>query len=364
MKAFILFLSVFVFTLFSWSQYQYQLLTTLPDSVNESSGLIRIGNKTITHNDSGDGAYLYEINPTDDEVLRTVYITNISHTDWEDITHDDDYIYIGDFGNNNGNRTNLMIYKINISDYLNSSNDSITAETITFNYTNQSDFSAALYQTNFDAETIIQAGDSLYIFTKNWGNGWTDIYPISKQAGNYSIEKSDSINVNGLITGGHFSESKNELYLCGYTFSQPFLVTVSDIPSTHFSAGTYKKQLLYSPSSHSIQTEAIYELNDTIFVTAEAYSGQSSGLYFISHSDLLSINPSVTHTIKWHIQNEILTIDSNDILEIKVYQLNGQCIDQKKGNAIDISSYSYGVYIFRILNTDRTISQFKWMKTT
>ena len=34
------------------------------------------------------------------------------NVDWEDITQDETHIYIADFGNNNGNRTDLKIYKI------------------------------------------------------------------------------------------------------------------------------------------------------------------------------------------------------------------------------------------------------------
>ena len=59
---------------------------------------------------------LYELNVTNGNVSRTVTIQNAANVDWEDICTDDDYIYIGDFGNNSGNRTNLRIYKVLKSD--------------------------------------------------------------------------------------------------------------------------------------------------------------------------------------------------------------------------------------------------------
>jgi hypothetical protein len=67
-------------------------------------------NNIITHNDSGGQANLYEINASTG-ALRTVAITNATNVDWE-YAQDASYIYIGDIGNNFGNRTDLKIYKI------------------------------------------------------------------------------------------------------------------------------------------------------------------------------------------------------------------------------------------------------------
>jgi hypothetical protein len=68
-------------------------------------------NNIITHNDSGGQANLYEINASTGAVLRTVAITNATNVDWEDIAQDALYIYIGDIGNNFGNRTDLKYIK-------------------------------------------------------------------------------------------------------------------------------------------------------------------------------------------------------------------------------------------------------------
>ena len=143
-------------------------LTVLPDEVMESSGLINLDDRIITHNDSGGEAALFEIDRTSGMVLRKVVIENATNTDWEDICSDEDYIYIGDFGNNNGNRTDLKIYKISQEDYFNS--DTVQAEELNFNYQDQLNFSNQIYTTNYDAEALISKDDSLYLFSKNWGN--------------------------------------------------------------------------------------------------------------------------------------------------------------------------------------------------
>jgi len=143
-------------------------VSELADEINETSGLIFLENKIITHNDSGDGPMLYEIDSINGQISRKVVIENAINTDWEDICYDDEYIYIGDFGNNYGNRTDLKVYKISRGDYFN--NDTVTAAVIKFSYKEQIDFSEQLLETNFDAESILSIDDSLYIFSKNYGN--------------------------------------------------------------------------------------------------------------------------------------------------------------------------------------------------
>lgn len=136
----------------------------LPDIVKETSGLIFFNQKIITHNDSGDGPKLYEIDSLNGTISRIVTISNATHIDWEDISQDENYIYVADIGNNSGNRQNLKIYKVLKSDYLNS-ND-VTAEIISYSYEDQTDFSSQFNNNNFDAEAITVYQNTLLIFTK------------------------------------------------------------------------------------------------------------------------------------------------------------------------------------------------------
>ena len=137
-------------------------VTSLNDDIAETSGLIYFQNKLITHNDSGGMNALYEIDKADGNILRTVTINGATNVDWEDICQDDEYIYIGDFGNNSGNRTNLKIYKVLKSDYLNS--ESVNAQIIEFDYADQNDFTSSPNNNNFDAEALISYDGSLYVF--------------------------------------------------------------------------------------------------------------------------------------------------------------------------------------------------------
>ena len=174
----------------------------LENGLSETSGLIFINGRLITHNDSGSEAELYEVDTLTGQISRRVVIENASNFDWESICTDGTDIYIGDFGNNFGIRTNLRIFKLSVADYFNTSNDTVSVDTIHFYYADQVDFTSSQYNTNYDAEAFLSRGDSLYLFTKNWLNNWTNVYSLSKEPGDQIANRIDSLNVEGLISGG------------------------------------------------------------------------------------------------------------------------------------------------------------------
>ena len=61
---------------------------TLPNNVNETSGLLFFDGKIITHNDSGGEPNLYEIDSLTGNLLRTIAINNASNVYWEAITEE------------------------------------------------------------------------------------------------------------------------------------------------------------------------------------------------------------------------------------------------------------------------------------
>ena len=262
-------------------------ITLLDDAVKESSGLVFLNDKLITHNDSGGANSLYQLDTLNGSISKTTTIKNSTNKDWEDIAVDSQYIYIGDFGNNNGNRKDLLIYKIKISDYLNSGNSSINNEEIKFSYSDQTIFNASPYNTNFDAEAIISLGNNLYIFTKNWVNKWTNIYSLEKNAGTYIASKIDSINVKGFITAADYDQSTNTISLLGYENNSNFLIELSEFKNSNFSAGTIKRYNLKVPQNSSVQTEGLSYLLNNYYISAEKNSGNSQILYRISRENLL-----------------------------------------------------------------------------
>jgi hypothetical protein len=184
------------------------LQTPLSGDVSETSGLLQIHGQLVTFNDSGTSAVLYQIDSSTGAVIRTVPVNNAVNTDWEAITADANYIYLGDIGNNNGNRTDLRIYRIAVADFLN--NRSVNADVINYSYADQTDFSSQRGTTNFDAESLIAYHNHLYIFTKNWGNGQTNIYELPKVPGTYSATQVDNFNPHYSPVIINFSNKRNK----------------------------------------------------------------------------------------------------------------------------------------------------------
>ncbi|WP_278010776.1 hypothetical protein [Flavobacterium gyeonganense] len=81
------------------------------DTIKETSGLIAYDHLLWTHNDDHD-TNVYGLDSLG-KIKKRIILKNESNHDWEEISQDSSYIYIGDFGNNySGNRSNLKILKI------------------------------------------------------------------------------------------------------------------------------------------------------------------------------------------------------------------------------------------------------------
>lgn len=331
----------------------------LPVALNESSGAIFFNDKLITHNDSGGENKLYELDTNSGLITREVTITNAINVDWEDITHDDTNIYIGDIGNNvSGNRTDLKIYKISKSDYL--SSETVNAQTIAFSYSDQTDFTAlSANTTEWDAEALVSFdATNLILFTKNWVNGITKAYLLPKAQGSYSLTPlATTLNSSGLISGGTFNPLSGKLYLVGYTNPtlQPFVWKVEDFTGADVFSGTNTKATL--PSLGFEQTEAITFVNDNqYFVTSEAYSigplaenakliSFSTNDVALSVDDVNTINDVVLYP---NPVNDFLYIQNQKTTSVEVYDMKMTLLYHGNSNCIDVSRFSKGIYMVKI----------------
>jgi hypothetical protein len=214
-------------------------LGNLPAAVRETSGLMFWNGLLWTHNDSGSQPELTALDPESRSVVKTLRIGNAGNVDWEDIARDDTFLYIGDFGNNNGNRTNLRIYKVPLSDL---DSESATAEVISFSYSDQEDFSSKPNNNDYDAEAMIAVGDSLYIFSKNWVNLRTRVYSLPKTPGSYVAQIQGNIYADGMITGADFNPQDSVVLLCGYNkVLQPFVWLLWDFSGADYFGGNKRK---------------------------------------------------------------------------------------------------------------------------
>ena len=121
-----------------YAQTEVSWVGALPELIQESSGLLLVGDRFVTHNDSGNSPELFVLDTTSLAVVRRVRVANAENTDWEDLAQDASYIYIGDIGNNLGNRRDLKVLRISKEAFLRS--DTVEAAVISFSYEDQTEF--------------------------------------------------------------------------------------------------------------------------------------------------------------------------------------------------------------------------------
>lgn len=334
-----------------WSQeITTEDITQLFEPLTESSGLIELDGVFITHNDSGDGPYLYEVDTATGWVSREVFIQGAQQIDWEDLCYDEDHIYIGDFGNNQGNRTNLGIYKILRSEYFQNVNDTVPSEFIAFSYADQSDFSSSEFSSNFDAEAIISMEDSLYVFTKNWGDLKSNVYPIPKDAGEYLVQKLDSLDIGGLITGADYIEETDQVILCGYNLINAFVVKLENIDENHFSEGSLIKSNI--SVTGSVQVEGIsIESDSTFFLTSESSifgNPRMTRVICQNTVGVIDFSDQFAHVYPNPVDND-LVIKGLKIINLGLFDQEGKFIQEIKEPRTSLEHLKPGIYILYYL---------------
>ena len=265
----------------------------LDAKVIETSGLIKWNNHIWTHNDNDD-LKLYALDTIDGSISQSITLTNTYNTDWEEVSQDANYVYVGDFGNNStGVRQNLRIFRI---DKISILNNSPIVDTIKFSYSNQTDFTPnRANKTDFDCEAFVVSSDSIYLFTKQWLTNQTSLYVLPKTSGTYSARLKDNLNVQGLITGATYLESKRMIALCGYSnLLQPFFYLLYDFKGDDFFAANKRKIGLSLPFN---QIEGI---------------ASSDGLKYYLSNEFFSRGSFVTVNQKMHV------LDMSGFLDIYI----------------------------------------------
>lgn len=303
----------------------------LSDTVNETSGLIFYRNFIWTFNDSGGEPSIYRLDTVHGNIIQEIRLSNVHNVDFEDITQDEDFIFLGDIGNNFGNRKDLCIYKIAKKDIPLDENATVKAEEIHYNYADQHNFIIRPRMNNFDCEALISMKDQLYLFTKNWDDGKTRVYKLLKEAGNYSLDVVSEFPADGLITGGDYDAKTGTLGLVGYKDFMPFVWIFWDFDDDNFFDG--KKVRLNLEEIHGAQTEGICfnPQGDFLISCEESYYPQT--LYRIPASDLKISADSIIAT---NHQNKINITSS--------YAKDQECIELK------INGLEQGDYTVEICN--------------
>ena len=259
------------------------IIANLANEVDESSGIILWNNTLWTHNDSKKDAALFEINMDDGSTVRKIDIADLNNKDWEELTQDETYIYIGDFGNNHGNRKDLRIFKV-LKEEIEQTGKVTKVDTIAFVYPDQTDFSGPTHDHNYDCEAMISVGDSLYLFSKNFRDKQSRLYSLPKTKGHHTAVLKDRFDVIGNITGADINEEDGVVALSGYYYDNgdflPFVWLFWEYPNLSFFKGKHQRVNFDFQS----QIEGIAYLKDGQFLI-------SSEAVMLKHGQLFYFNP-------------------------------------------------------------------------
>jgi hypothetical protein len=360
---------------YSVTSYSMQLIANLTGELDENSGLIYSNNRLFSINDGGNGTQIQELS-FQGNILRTIHVDSNQNTDWEAITQSESDVFIGDFGNNGGNRMNLKILKIAKNELQNF--DTVQASALHFQYSDQVNFNNIVNQHNFDCEAFFFYQDSFHLFTKGWENLYTKHYVIPlNNEDSVQAQLRDSLFVDGLITDATIDTTTGRILLLGYknngsNFYTSFVYLLFDYNPHHFFSGN-KRRIEIGNMLNVSQTEGItFESPSSGFISAEKIT-----------SSLLTVSPKLFHfDFTSYFENfnlDQMILQSN---EIRIYpnpvtesinltdwsnmqgveiidcanQLVLKLIGEEITKQIDISHLLQGSYFVKITKNDEVIT--------
>ncbi len=199
------------------------LITDLPKRLTENSGIVSFNNSSAwLVEDGGNKNEIYEVN-FKGEIVKKLSVKKGENIDWEDLTKDNfDNVYIGDIGNNENKRKNLVIYKIPNPQV--EKGNKIKSEAISFYYPEQTKFPPKKKNLYYDAEALFYQNENLYIITKNRANpfnGEALVYKIPAKKGKHAAQLIDTFNMCSdwnycQITSADISPDGKKLVLLSY----------------------------------------------------------------------------------------------------------------------------------------------------
>ena len=318
---------------YSPTDYALTEITTLPNALEEASGAAFVNGNLWTHEDANNEDRIYQIDSLTGAVQHLVTIANADNIDWEDLAEDETHIYIGDFGNNDGNRMNLRIYKVAKADL---DANVATPEVIEFEYSDQTDFSIQNNNNNFDCEAFFVYQDSLHLFSKNWVDFQTRHYVLPTTAGSWVAQVRDSMFVEGQITSADISGA-GEVLLLGYNVvtGANFFWLLFDLPNTQFFHGNKRKIQLGNALTNS-QTEGVtFREEGNGYVISEKFSVLNQKLLrfnirqYTDNTTAVNAPPAMANAPSVFpnpFQNELTIANANALTVARIVDVMGRVV--------------------------------------
>ncbi|MGV3460471.1 MAG: hypothetical protein ACO1N9_08460 [Flavobacterium sp.] len=235
--------------------------------------------------DHGNANILYAFEENGN-LAKEVTLSGIKNNDWEDLAADRaGNLYIGDFGNNDNERKDLAIYRIE-KQKLDST--SVTTSAVTkFYYTEQKEFPPKKSGRFYDAEAFCEHNGNFYIFTKNRSSGFNGsfiVYKVPNRPGNFPAKKIGELNTCGkyskcAVAGADISPDGKTIVL----LAADRLWLVTGFTEDNFN----NAKLDVYELGHNTQKEGVcFKDDDTLLIADEKEDGAGGKLYKLSISAL------------------------------------------------------------------------------
>ena len=335
------------------------LVSKLSDTLNETSGLAFHNGQWYSHNDGGNPNAIYQLNTLNGSIVSSKFIRNRLNEDWEDLSFNDSFCFLGDFGNNNGNRKNLKVLKMsNAAIAARAGDDTLQSEVINFAFADQIDFTSRSNATPYDVEAMFVWQDSLHVFTKNWVSSYSKHYVMPCKAGNYTLQVRDSIYTNFMVTGAAIHPQSKSISLVGYNGSgSAFLMLLWDYAGNEIFSGNKRKinlgsffnagqiesiafkdrSTLYATNEKNILSNRLMQIDiqSVLSPSQSAHPIPSKDQGFFIHPNPVSKQLHVTHNDASAARYTILNLQGQTVLEVG------------NNNDLDVSDLPNGLYVIQ-----------------
>jgi hypothetical protein len=351
--------------LYTGTDYPLTQVAIMPDVLEENSGLAFFNNMLWTHTDAAGEDKLYRIDTTTAEITKEVIIATADNHDWEELAQSDTHIFIGDFGNNDGNRTDLRIYRVSKADLENEL--VVNADLIEFSYADQTDFTLMNNANNYDCEAFFYLEGNLHLFSKNWIDFQTRHYVIPAEPGTYEAQVIDEFPANCLVTGADIDE-EGTIVLLGYTTAGTNILWLFfDYPTGNLFGGN-KRRISLGNSLDNSQTEGIvFSGAGRGFISAEEFSILPARLLKFETKQWTSNTMTSINDISQQIDFQAFPNPTKDLLtvssEFKMNKIElrdemGRLVFEEKNDTFEtqISMFDLpkGMYFLRIISEGKT----------